>query len=38
MLYISKRTVDTHRTNLLNKKESKNTAGLVRFALKNEIA
>lgn len=38
MLYISKRTVDTHRTNLLNKTESKNTAGLVRFALKNEIA
>ncbi len=37
-LYISKRTVDTHRTNLLNKTDSKNTAGLVRFALKNEIA
>lgn len=37
-LYISKRTVDTHRTNLLEKTESKNTAGLVRFALKNDLA
>lgn len=37
-LYISKRTVDTHRTNLLEKTGSKNTAGLVRFALKNDLA
>lgn len=37
-LYISKRTVDTHRTNLLEKTGSKNTAGLVRYALKNELA
>lgn len=37
-LYISKRTVDTHRTNLLEKTDSKNTAGLVRYALKNNLA
>lgn len=37
-LYISKRTVDTHRTNLLQKTDSKNTAGLVRYALKNNLA
>lgn len=37
-LYISKRTVDTHRTNLLQKTNSKNTAGLVRYALKNDLA
>lgn len=37
-LYISKRTVDTHRTNLLNKTDSKNTAGLVRYALRNDLA
>lgn len=36
-LHISKRTVDTHRTNLLQKTNSKNTAGLVRYALKNDI-
>lgn len=36
-LYISKRTVDTHRTNLLNKTNSKNTAGLVRYALQNGL-
>ena len=32
-LFISKRTVDTHRQNLLNKLSVKNTAGLVRYAL-----
>lgn len=36
-LYISKRTVDTHRTNLLRKTNSKNTAGLVRYAIKNDL-
>jgi len=35
MLSISKRTVDKHRENLLLKTESKNTAGLVIFAIKN---
>ena len=37
MLYISPRTVDTHRSNVMNKLEIKNTAGLVRFALENDI-
>ncbi|WP_218080384.1 response regulator transcription factor [Anthocerotibacter panamensis] len=32
-LFISPRTVDTHRTNLMQKLGIKNTAGLVRFAL-----
>jgi DNA-binding CsgD family transcriptional regulator len=31
MLYISPRTVDTHRRNLLQKLNAKNTAGLVRY-------
>jgi DNA-binding CsgD family transcriptional regulator len=31
-LYISKRTVDTHRQNLLNKLSVKNTAGLIKAA------
>ena len=34
-LFISPRTVDKHRTNLLKKLGQKNTAGLVRFALEN---
>ena len=33
-LYISTRTVDTHRRNLLEKLGVKNTAGLVKYALK----
>jgi len=33
ILYISSRTVETHRSNLMNKLELKNTAALVRFAL-----
>jgi len=33
-LYISIRTVDTHRRNLLEKLGAKNTAGLVKYALK----
>lgn len=37
MLYISKRTVDKHRENLLLKTDAKNTAGLVVFAIKNGI-
>jgi DNA-binding NarL/FixJ family response regulator len=36
-LYLSKRTVDKHRENLLAKTNSKNTAGLVMFAIKNGI-
>lgn len=34
MLYISPRTVETHRSNLLQKLNIRNTAGLVRYALK----
>ncbi|PKP50947.1 MAG: DNA-binding response regulator [Bacteroidetes bacterium HGW-Bacteroidetes-1] len=34
---ISKRTVDKHRENILLKTESKNTAGLVMFAIRNGI-
>lgn len=37
-LYISPRTVDTHRSNLMGKLEIKNTAELVRFALENNLA
>lgn len=36
-LHISKRTVDKHRENLLLKTDSKNTAGLVIYAIKNGI-
>ncbi len=36
-LFISQRTVDTHRRNLIQKLQVKNTAGLVRFAFKNKI-
>ncbi|MCF8297335.1 MAG: response regulator transcription factor [Saprospiraceae bacterium] len=36
-LYISKRTVDKHRENILLKTQSKNTAGLVIYAIKNQI-
>ncbi len=35
MLYISPRTVETHRRNLIHKLKVKNTAGLVRFYLGN---
>lgn len=34
-LHISVRTVDTHRRNLLEKLQVKNTAGLVKYAIKN---
>lgn len=37
LLRISKRTVDKHRENLLLKTGSKNTAGLVMFAIRNGI-
>jgi len=36
-LYISARTVDTHRRNLLQKTGVKNTAGLVKYAIQNDI-
>ncbi len=36
-LFISIRTVDTHRRNLLDKLQAKNTAGLVRYAMKHGI-
>ncbi len=36
-LHISKRTVDKHRENLLFKTDSKNTPGLVMYAVKNGI-
>ena len=36
-LFISIRTVDTHRRNLLKKLNVKNTAGLVRYAIKHSI-
>lgn len=36
-LFISIRTVDTHRRNLLEKLGVKNTAGLVKYALKNGL-
>lgn len=36
-LYISIRTVDTHRRNLLDKLQARNTAGLVRYALKHKL-
>ncbi|MDR2886796.1 MAG: response regulator transcription factor [Bacteroidales bacterium] len=36
-LFISKRTVDRHRANLLGKTGSKNTASLILFAIKNKI-
>lgn len=37
VLCISKRTVDKHRGNLLAKTQSKNTASLVMFAIKNKL-
>lgn len=36
-LYISPRTVDTHRANLMQKLEINNAAGLVRYALENDL-
>jgi DNA-binding CsgD family transcriptional regulator len=37
MLFISPRTVEGHRNNLLLKTESKNSAGLVVYAMQNDI-
>lgn len=37
-LFISTKTVDTHRSNILQKLELKTTADLVRYAIKNQIA
>jgi DNA-binding NarL/FixJ family response regulator len=37
LLHISKRTVDKHRANLLEKTDSKNTANLVMYAIKNKL-
>ncbi len=36
-LFISKRTVDKHRANLLSKTNSKNTASLILYAIKHRI-
>ncbi|MDR8389622.1 response regulator transcription factor [Aliifodinibius sp. S!AR15-10] len=36
-LQISVRTVDSHRSNLLKKTDSKNTVGLVKYAFKNNL-
>tara|TARA_B110001450_G_scaffold46802_1_gene43474 strand:- start:22 stop:660 length:639 start_codon:yes stop_codon:yes gene_type:complete len=36
-LFISNNTVDTHRKNIMRKLEVKNTVGLVKFAIKNEL-
>lgn len=36
-LFVSKRTVDKHRENLLQKTQSKNTANLVIYAIKNGL-
>jgi DNA-binding NarL/FixJ family response regulator len=36
-LFISKRTVDKHRANILEKSASKNTAQLVMYAIKNKL-
>ncbi len=36
-LFISHRTVDTHRTNLMKKLDVQNIAGLIRFAINNNL-
>jgi|SRR5690606_5606815 len=36
-LFISKKTVDNHRANILEKTQSKSTIGLVKFAIRNGI-
>ncbi len=36
-LFVSVRTIDAHRRNLLQKTGAKNTAGLVKYALKNKL-
>lgn len=37
-LFLSQRTVDTHRANLIEKTESRNTADLVMYAIRNGLA
>ncbi|MDQ3191894.1 MAG: response regulator transcription factor [Bacteroidota bacterium] len=37
-LFISKRTVDTHRQNIMEKTKSKTPIGLIKFALRNDLA
>ena len=37
ILFLSKRTIDNHRQNILNKLGMRNTAGLVRFAVENGL-
>jgi DNA-binding NarL/FixJ family response regulator len=36
-LFISVRTVDTHRRNILEKIQAKNTAGMVKYAIQHQI-
>ena len=36
-LFLSKRTVDKHRENILSKTQAKNTADLIMFAIKNKL-
>jgi len=36
-LFISKRTVDSHRQNMLGKTQTKNTAGLIKYAIQNNL-
>ncbi|MDB3991826.1 LuxR C-terminal-related transcriptional regulator, partial [Schleiferiaceae bacterium] len=36
-LFLSKRTIDNHRQNILNKLGMANTAGMVRFAVENGL-
>jgi len=36
-LFVSPRTIDTHRRNLLQKTNSRNTVGLVKFAFKTKL-
>lgn len=36
-LFISKRTVDSHRQNILNKTRAKNSVGLIKYAIRNGL-
>nr|MBC8490080.1 response regulator transcription factor [Bacteroidota bacterium] len=37
VLNVSKRTIDKHRENILSKTQSKNTASLIMYAIKNKL-
>jgi len=37
-LFISPRTVDTHRKNIIQKINSKTLVGLIKFAIENKLA